>query len=179
MDFCHASLTFTSSCIMFHVKFQTFTFSEVAPIVIEGTICFLIYRHIDVSKFEAYRAINSILNDNICNFINRYGISFDQHYKNVLQLVWARMMNDYFFMFAINKTVAFDHHGILKTDLERIQSYNYILKLSSAPIYSYTQPWYSRETINLNEYTLLLSETRDKSRRRKTNIFRNLIRTFT
>ena len=72
---------------MFHVKFQTFTFSEVAPIVIEGAICFLIYRHIDVSKFEAYRAINSILNDNICNFINRYGISFDQHYKNVLQLV--------------------------------------------------------------------------------------------
>ena len=63
-------------------------FSDVTPIVIEDTICFLIYRHIDVSKFEAYRAIDSILNKNIYNFINRYGVDFDQHFKNDLQLSW-------------------------------------------------------------------------------------------
>ena len=75
---------------------DTFMFSEVAPIVIEDMICFLIYKHIDVSKFEAYRAIDSILNNNIYNFINRYGIDFDQHFKNYLQLVRARTMDDTF-----------------------------------------------------------------------------------
>ena len=157
-------------------NFRDFMFSEVAPTVNEDTIYFLIYGDIDMSKFEAYRTIKGILNNNIYNFINRSGIDFDQHCKNDLQLVRAKTMDDYFFMLTINKTIAFDHHGILKIDLGRTQIYNYILKPSSGPIYSYTQPLYNRETINLNEYRSLLSETGDKSRRRKTiNIFRNLI----
>ena len=67
---------------------DTFMFSNVTPIVIEDTICFLIYRPIGMSKFEGYRATDSILNNNIYNFISRYGVDFDQHFKNYLQFSW-------------------------------------------------------------------------------------------
>ena len=50
-------------------NFRDFMFSKVAPTVNEDTICFLIYGDIDMSKFEAYRTIKGILNNNIYNFI--------------------------------------------------------------------------------------------------------------
>ena len=174
MDFCHTNLIFTSSCIMFHVKSQILLDT---PIVIEDMICFLIYKHIDVSKFEAYRAIDSILNKRTFTILSiDMALIFISTLK-LLAVVQSQNNGWHFFNFIINKTVAFNHHGILKTDLGRTQSYNYKLKPASAPIYSYTQSLYNRETINLDEYTSLLNETGDKSRRRKTiNIFRNLIK---
>ena len=39
-------------------------FSDAVPIVVKDTLCFLIYKHVDVNKFEACRTINNILNYN-------------------------------------------------------------------------------------------------------------------
>ena len=55
-------------------------FTDVAPILVEDTLFFLIYRKIDVSKFKAYRAIDSILNNNIQNFIDRYRVDFEKYF---------------------------------------------------------------------------------------------------
>ena len=59
---------------------ETLMFTNVAPVIIEDTLAFLMYRKIDVIKFEGYRAIDSILNNNIENFIGRYGIDFKKHF---------------------------------------------------------------------------------------------------
>ena len=59
-------------------------FSDVAPIVVKYTLCFSIYKHVDVSKFEAYKTINNILNYNIDNFSNRYGVDLEQHFEDDL-----------------------------------------------------------------------------------------------
>ena len=104
-----------------------------------------------MSKFEAYRAIDSILNCNIHNFSNRYGVDFEEHFQNDLQLVRTRTVDDYYFMFVINKAVASDGQGVLKTGLGRID----VILPSTVLIYFYlcTAFIYTREMISLNEYT--------------------------
>ena len=53
-------------------------FTDVAPGLIEEKLCFLFYKQVDVSRFEVYRAINSILiNNNISYFYGRYGVDFN------------------------------------------------------------------------------------------------------
>ena len=92
---------------MYNVSCQlanTFLFTDVAPVV-KDTIGFLIYKQIGVSRFEAYRALDSILNNNINNFIDRYGVHFELHFKKKLKLLKSRMLEEYYFMFAINARV--------------------------------------------------------------------------
>ena len=60
---------------MYNVSCQianTFLFTDVAAVVVKETIGFLVYKQIGVSRFEVYRALDSILNNNIGNFINGY-----------------------------------------------------------------------------------------------------------
>ena len=93
---------------MYNVSCQigsTFPFTDIVPVVVKDTIGFFIYKQIDVSSFEAYRALDSILNNNINNFIDRYGVHFELHFKKKLKLLKSRMLEEYYFMFAINARV--------------------------------------------------------------------------
>ena len=98
---------------------ETLMFADVAPITIEDTLAFLIYRKKDVIKFDAYRAIDSILKKkkNIENFIDRYGVDFKKYFKDHLLLLRARIMNYFYFNFAINQGIRSDSSGVLKTDM--------------------------------------------------------------
>ena len=153
-------------------------FTDVAPIIIEETLAFLIYRKIDVIKFEAYRALDSILKNNIENFIDRYGIDFEKYFKDHLLLLRARIMNDFYFTFAINQGIKSNSSGVLKTDMGRKVVFSYVTIPSNVPVNSYVHTAYNRETIELREYTSSSDEeTRARSGKRKTkNTFRNLIR---
>ena len=85
---------------------ETMLFIDVAPVLIEEKLCFLFYKQVDVSVLEVYRAINSILNNNISNFYDRYGAVFNQHFNEDLRLLGARLVNDNFFTFRVNKRIA-------------------------------------------------------------------------
>ena len=84
---------------------ETLMFTDVAPIIIEDTLAFLIYRNIDVIKFDAYRAIDTIPKNNIENFIDRYGIDFEKYFKDHLLLLRTKIMNDFYFTFAIKQGI--------------------------------------------------------------------------
>ena len=133
-------------------------FTEVAPIVVEDTLCFLIYRKIDVSKFEAYRAIDSILNNNIPNFIDRHGVDFQKYFQDDMLLLRTRIMNDFYFTFAINHSIKNNSKGVLKTDMGTKMEFSYVIIPSTVPVYSYVHTAYNRETIELCEYTSSSSE---------------------
>ena len=92
---------------------ETMLFTDVASVLIEEKLCFLFYKQVDVSRFEVYRAINSILNNNISNFYDRYGVDFNQHFDKDLRLLRVRLMNDNFFTFGVNKRIASEHKGNL------------------------------------------------------------------
>ena len=94
---------------------ETMLFTDVAPIVVKDALCFLIYKHVDVSKFEAYRTINNILNYNINNFSNRFSVDLEQHFEEDFKLLKVRLMEDYYFTFAVNKSVAFAEGGVFKS----------------------------------------------------------------
>ena len=157
---------------------ETLMFTDVAPIIIEETLAFLIYREIDIIKFEAYRAMDSILKNNIENFIDRYGVDFEKYFKDHLLLLWGRIMNDFYFTFAINQGIKSNSSGVLKTDMGRKVVFSYVTIPSNVPVNSYVHTAYNRETIELREYTSSSDEeTRARSGKRKTkNTFRNLIR---
>ena len=70
---------------------------------------------VDVSKFEAYRTINNILNYNINNFSNRFGVDLEQHFEEDFKLPKVRLMEDYYFTFAVNKSVTFAEGGVFKS----------------------------------------------------------------
>ena len=60
---------------------NTFLFTDVEAVVVKETIGFLVYKQIGVSRFEAYRALDSIRDNNINNFIDRYGVHFELHFE--------------------------------------------------------------------------------------------------
>ena len=95
---------------------ETMLFTDVALVLIEEKLCFLFYKQVDVSRFEVYRAINSILNNNISNFYDRHGVVFNQHFNKDLRLLHVRLMNDNFFTFGVNKGIASEHEGNLQVD---------------------------------------------------------------
>ena len=81
---------------------ETWLFTDVDPVISGQTVCFLFYKNTNVSHFEAYRAINFILNNNVCNFFDRYGADFNQHFNKGLRLLRVRLMDDSFFTFGVN-----------------------------------------------------------------------------
>ena len=84
---------------------ETMLFTDVVPVMIEKKNVFLFYKQVDVSRFEVYRAINSIVN-NISNFYHRYRVDFNQHFNKDLRPLRVTHMNDNFFTFGVNKSVA-------------------------------------------------------------------------
>ena len=91
-------------------------FTDAAPVLIEKKSCFLFYKQVDVSRFKVYRAINSILNNNISNFYDRYGVDFNRHFNKDLRLLRVRLMNDNFFTFGVNKRIDSEHEGNIQVD---------------------------------------------------------------
>ena len=113
---------------------ETLMFTDVPPITMEDALAFLIYRKIDVIKFEAYIAIDSILKNNIENFIDRYGVDFEKYFKDHLLLLRARIMNDFYFTFRINQGIKSNSSGVLKTDMGRKVVFIYVTIPSNIPV---------------------------------------------
>ena len=115
---------------------ETMLFTNVAPVVMCDNLCFLFYKHIDSSRFEVYKAVNSILNYNICNFFNRYRMEFEKHFERGLTLL----------------------RTYLKMDLGRTISNDYVILPGDVPIYGYMQNPYVRERIDLDNVSSTLVE---------------------
>ena len=144
-------------------------FTGVPPIIIEDTLAFLIYRNIEVIKFEAYRAIDTILKNNIENFIDRYASDIEKYFKDHLLLLRTRVMNNFYFILAINQGIKSNSSSVLKTDMGRKVVFSYVTIPSNVLAYSYAHTAYNRETIELCEYTASSDEkTRARSSKRKT-----------
>ena len=77
-------------------------------------------------KFEGYRTIDSTLKNNIENFIDRYGVDFEKYFKDHLLLLRPRIMNNFYFTFAINQGIKSNSSGVLKTDIGRKVVFSYI-----------------------------------------------------
>ena len=92
-----------------------------------------------MSHFEAHRAINSILNNNACNFFDRYGVDFNQHFNKDLRLLLVRLMDNNFFTFGVNKRIESDHEGNLQMDGVKTVTYEYAMQLYMVPVYGYMQ----------------------------------------
>ena len=73
--FYFTNLTFSNSCIIYQLS-ETILFTDVAPFLIEEKLCFLFYKQVDVRRSEVYRAISSILNNNISNFYDKHQVDF-------------------------------------------------------------------------------------------------------
>ena len=110
-------------------------FTEGCPILLEDNVCFLIYRKIDVSKFEAYIAISSILNNNILNFIDRYGVNFQKWFQDDLLPLHAKLIDDYFFTFAVNRGIKTSGIGVLKNDMRKTVDFKFVIIPSSMPFF--------------------------------------------
>ena len=85
--------------------------------------------------FKVYRAINSILNNNISNFYDRYGVDFEKHFERDLTLLRIRLIGKYFFYLAVNKRIVSEHKEYLQTDLGKTLTYEYVLQPGSIPVY--------------------------------------------
>ena len=107
---------------------ETMLFTNVAPVVMCKNLCFLFYKHIDSSRFEVYKAVNSILNYNICNFFN--------FFERDLTLL----------------------RTYLKMDIGRTIFNDYVILPGDFPIYGYMQNPYVRERIDLDNVSSTLVE---------------------
>ena len=114
---------------------------------------FLFYKQVDVNRFEVYRAINSILNNNISNFYDRYRVDFDQHFNKDLRLLRVRPMSDSFFTFGVKKRITSEHEGNLQMDGGKTVTYEYVVQLHMVSVYGYMQTY--RDQINLEEWSYI------------------------
>ena len=122
---------------LYNISYQiseTLMFTGVPPIIIEDTLAFLIYRNIDVIKFEAYRAIDTILKNNIENFIDRYASDIEKYFKDHLLLLRTRVMNNFYFILAINQGIKSNSSSVLKTDMGRKVVFSYVTIPSNIPV---------------------------------------------
>ena len=88
--------------------FKTFMFLVVAPIIRYENLCILFYKNFDVTYYKAYRAISPIVNNNTSNFLERYGVKFDQHFKKKVKLLEDKVIAEKFFIFEVNKCIILD-----------------------------------------------------------------------
>ena len=87
----------------------------------------MFYKQIDVGRFEVYRAINSILKNNISNFYDRYVVDLNQHFDKDLTLLRVRLMNDNFFILGMNKRIASEQEVNLQMDGGKTVTYEYVM----------------------------------------------------
>ena len=99
-------------------------------------MCFLFHKHIDISHFEAYRATNSILNINICNFIDRYGVDFNEYFDREFTLVRVRLINENSFCFGVNKRIVSQDEGTIWTEGGKTVTYEYVMQPNTDRDYS-------------------------------------------
>ena len=114
---------------------ETTLLTNVEPVLMEEKLCLLFYKQVDVSRFELYRAINSILDNNISNFYDRYGVDFNHHFNENLRLLHVRLMNDNLFTFWVNKRIAPEPEGNLQMDGGKTVTYKYVIQLDVVPVY--------------------------------------------
>ena len=115
-------------------------------------ICFLFYKNTETKECDAYKAITAVLNNNILNFYARYGVDFHTHFESELAIRSERLINENFYIFAINKNIQTDSIGKFKTRFGQTISYRYVLLPENAAdiIYGYNQSSYNRQKISLN-----------------------------
>ena len=106
---------------------STFPFTDVVPVVVKDTTGFMIYKQIDVSSFEAYRVLDSILNNNINNFIDRYKVHFELQFEKELRLLKSRTLEEYYFMFSISKGVICHEQCYLRRVNGKIFEYSFVM----------------------------------------------------
>ena len=85
--------------------------------------------------FKVYTAINSILNNNISNFYDRYGVDFEKHFERDLALLRIRLIDKYFFYLAVNKRIVSEHEEYLQTDPGKNLTYEYVLQSGRISVY--------------------------------------------
>ena len=112
---------------------RTILFTDLAPILFEKYLCFLFY--IGATIFKVYRAINSILNNNIFNFYDRYGVDFEKHFERDLALLRIRLTDKYFFYLAVNKRIVSELEEYLQTDLGKNLTYEYVIQPGRISVY--------------------------------------------
>ena len=113
----------------------------------------MFYKQIDVGRFEVYRAINSILKNNISNFYDRYVVDLNQHFDKDLTLLRVRLMNDNFFILGVNKRIASEQEVNLQMDGDKTVTYEYVMQPHMVPVYGYMQTLYNGDQINLDEWS--------------------------
>ena len=156
---------------------ETWLFSYVAPVIMGENVCFLFHKHIDVSQFEAYKAINSILNNNICNFINKYGVDFNEHFDREFTLLWVRPIDKNSFCFGVNKPIVSQDEGTIRTEGGKTVTYEYVMQLNTVLVYKHIQTAYNRDQTDLDEWSSLPlnpDQGDDRPRKRIRHILRNM-----
>ena len=133
---------------------QTWLFSCVALVIIGENVCFLFHKHIDVSQFEVYRAINSILNNNICNFINRYGVDFNEHFLREFTFLQVRIIKNSF-CFWVNKRILSQDEGTMRMEGGKTVTYKYVMQPNNVLVNRYIQTVYNRHQIDLDKWSSL------------------------
>ena len=159
------NLTFTNSYVIYLVNRQRLCCLQTwHGFHRRKIVFFLFYKQVDVSRFEVYWAINSILNNNISNFYDRCGVDFNQHFNKDLRLLLVRPMNDNFFTFGVNKRIASEHEGNLKMDGGKRVTYECVMQPHMVPVYGYMQTSYNRDQINLDEWSHVITNVEQEDR---------------
>ena len=130
---------------------KSLLFSDVASVLIGDNVCFLFYKRHGASEYEAYRTINAILCYNIDKFSQRYGVDFYEHFKLDLTVFRARLIDENFFVFAVNRSIAGDYEDTLITENGWFMHYNYVMQPKDIAVYGYMPSAYSRDSINIDE----------------------------
>ena len=114
---------------------ETTVFTDLAPVLTEKYLWFFFYIEVGASIIKVYRAINSILNNNIFNFYDRYGLDFEKRSERDLTLLRIRLIGKYFFYLAVNKRIVSEHEKYPQTDLGKTSNYKYLLQPGRIPVY--------------------------------------------
>ena len=94
---------------------------------------------------ETYRAIVYIVNNNVCNFFDRYRIDLNQHFNKDLRLLRVRLMYDNFFTFGMNKRIASEHEENLQVDGGKTVTYKHVMQPHMVPVYGYMDTLYNKD----------------------------------
>ena len=144
---------------------ESLLFSDVAPVLIGDNACFLLYKKHGTSEYEAYRTINAVLCYNIDKFSKRYGVDYYEHFKLDLTVLRGRLINEIFFVFAVNCSIAGDYGDTLITENGRFMQYNYVMQPKDISVYAY-----SRDSINIDEWSLLSGNSSILEQKQTTSI---------
>ena len=116
-----------------------FTFSGVAPVIKDENLRILFCKNSDVTYYPAYRAISAIVNNNISNFLQRYRVNFEQHFKKKLKLLEVKLIDENFFNFAVNKSIIYSCENTFTCESGGKVKYEYVINPKDVPVYGYAE----------------------------------------